>query len=672
MPVQKTITASFTGGEFSPRMLARVDIAAYERSLKTLTNGFPLTHGGVQRRLGTKYLGEVRDSARPVRLIPYTNSKTQSFVLVINGGKMEFIKNGAYVLSGSPATPYSISVPWDDDELDEVTYAQAGNIMFFAHPNHHPAQLGRSTDTSWALTNVDFTTNAISGHRFENNFIAFTIVQAGDGHDVGDYYRITVTGGGGASVTGPFNASGGEAPVGAMAAVAVNSDNIVAQIWTIECTVKSETREEWDVLGSVSGRPSVQWSSNDYPKAVAFHAQRLWYAGSNTRRQTMWGSSAGDYTVFTAGPLPNDGLNFTIASNKFDQILHLESARQLLIFTYGAEFTLSGAVGGVSPAGVEVRRHTMHGTAEVKPIRIGQEMIFVQRDGKKVRAVSFDVTLDANVAPDITILAEHITREGAADGITDMTFQQDPEYVAWAIRDDGVLLSLTHLREQEVTAWATHTTQNGLFENVTSIPEGNSDTVYTIVNRTIGSPAQTVRYVEYFCTTGECYTDSHLSGTAGTPTTTWTGLDHLQGETVATVGDGRAYPEQAVTEITPSNWGVVLSDAVSSVTIGTPYTTTVEMQHPNVPLGDGTSHGRQLTIKKAIIRQLESIGLYVNNQDIANLTFPITLDGGPNEFTGDRTITVAGWTPPNNLLIEQRLPLKWTLLGVILHTQTNE
>lgn len=684
MAIQKVIQTSFTGGELSPRMLARVDLGTYQRSAKQMINGYPYTHGGVTRRPGTQFIGEVSDSTKPVRLIPFTFSKTQSFALVFNDGKIEFLKNKAFITTGSPALPYSISHPFTDAELFEVTYAQSGSLMFLAHPNHAPKQLQRVSDTNWTLTDLDFTYNAVTDQFFENAYIEFTIVATGDGHDVGDFYEITVDALGGFTVGGPFNGSGGDAPVGSIVGVAVNQDNIAEQTWTITCVVKSSTREEWEVVGSGSpglGEPPAQWSDNDYPRAVSFHEQRLWFGGSNTRPQTIWGSAAGDFSNFTRGPLANDGLQFQIASNRFDQIIHLESARQLLIQTFGGEFSLTGGGGGITPSSFSIRRNTMHGTNDVRPMRVGQEILFVQRDGKKIRAISFDVTLDSNVAPEISILSEHITREDDADGIVDMTFAQDPEYIAWLVRDDGVLLSLTHIRDQEVTAFAKHTTgASGKFKAVTAIPEGTTDTVYVCVEREIddsgspfgspfGSPpTNPQRYIEFF--EEDSYLDSHLDVTlAGSPLpTTVTGLDHLEGQTVSIVADGSVHPDRTVV-----GGEVELAYGATNVTVGLGYTTTIQLLHPSVPLGDGTAQGRQLTIKQAVARLNETIGLQINGEDVPVVQLPVDALGDPPvPFTGDKQIYVSGWTSPNELLIEQVLPMPFQLLGVILKVEVNE
>ena len=80
---------SFEYGEISPRLLARVDLAAYNKATKAMENMYPKVSGGARRRRGTLFLGEVQDSEMAVRLIPYN----QEYILVFNGECIEVIKN---------------------------------------------------------------------------------------------------------------------------------------------------------------------------------------------------------------------------------------------------------------------------------------------------------------------------------------------------------------------------------------------------------------------------------------------------------------------------------------------------------------------------------------------------------------------------------------------------
>jgi hypothetical protein len=88
----------------------------------------------------------------------------------------------------------------------------------------------------------------------------------------------------------------------------------------------------------------------------------------------------------------------------------------------------------------------------VQPVQVGSTVLFLQRASRKIRELVYNFNTDSYVAPDLTILAEHIT-EG---GITELAYQQEPDSIVWAIRSDGVLLGMTYRREEEVVGWHRH------------------------------------------------------------------------------------------------------------------------------------------------------------------------------------------------------------------------
>jgi len=84
----------------------------------------------------------------------------------------------------------------------------------------------------------------------------------------------------------------------------------------------------------------------------------------------------------------------------------------------------------------------------------------------------------------------------ATSGIVDMSYQQEPIPILWAVRSDGVLLGFVCDVTEKVFAWFRVVT-DGLFESVAVISQdGEEDQVWVVVNRTI--EGVTKRYVEYF------------------------------------------------------------------------------------------------------------------------------------------------------------------------------
>lgn len=315
---------------------------------------------------------------------------------------------------------------------------------------------------------------------------------------------------------------------------------------------------------------------------------------------------------------------------------------------------------GITPSTIRIAPQTYHGSNDCMPIKIGNEVIFVQRDNAKVRAISYSVAEDVNQAPDISVLAEHLV----GPGVIEAAFAQSPDYLSWWIRQDGTLLSCVHMRDFNMTGWSSHSTE-GNFEHLAVIPESNQDTVYLVIERTING--NTKRYIEFFNYYDDVYTDCAIQLTAGSPTTTWTGLSHLEGKEVFPVGDGQVLPK-----VTVSSGQITLSKAVSSLVVGIPYLPRIVLQHPNVPNEHGTSQGGKVNISKILIKVLNTTGLTINNQEQPFRKFGDLTDSAIAPFTGDIAIANLGWSSNENTVLEQPYPLPWTILSAVMFVNSND
>jgi hypothetical protein len=92
---------SFAGGEFSPALQYRVDVQKYYAGAKKLRNVTIMKGGGAINRSGTKYIGEVSDSTKNVRLIPFVFNESESHVLELNNDLMRIINQGGHVLESA-------------------------------------------------------------------------------------------------------------------------------------------------------------------------------------------------------------------------------------------------------------------------------------------------------------------------------------------------------------------------------------------------------------------------------------------------------------------------------------------------------------------------------------------------------------------------------------------
>lgn len=669
MPKLQKIQTSFEFGEISPRLLARIDLPAYNKATKTMENVYSLIHGGALKRPGTLYIGPVKTESESTKLIPFVFNETTQFMLVVNGGFIQFLKDGAFIES-SPGVRYQLAVPYTSSQLSRIDYAQSGNTMYLVHPSHAPVLLQRITDTNWTLTTIPFTYRAVSDVTFSNAFISFKIINGTQKFNTGDYFTVTTVGGAISAIAGPVLGGGTPPGNGQIAGVISMPGATTSETWTISCVLSTTARQEWTVVGSVSGSPAAYWKAGNYPQTVAFFEQRLFFGGSTQFPQHIWGSGAGDYLNMTVGNRDADGVILQIAGNDYNGITHLVSARSLLALTTSTEFSIAGpnnfAISGISSN--IVKDHTRNGSSRVRPLRIGREVIFLQRDGKKARAIGYSVTEDANVAPDITIFAEHLTR---FDTFAGMAFAPDPDYIAWVIRSDGQMMSLTLERDFETQSWARHTT-DGLFEAVGTVPGVSANDVYVVVKRTVNGVER--RFIEQldYDVVERVFTDS-TALYDGVATTTISGLGHLEGKTVTAIvkedsssDRGVVHPDRVVT-----GGEIEFEYPVEYAAIGLPYTSTIELLDPE--FGDVTSPsaGRTKSVIDVVVRFQDTLNAKINGVVVPFRSIGDLMNEPVSEYTGDKRIKTLGWTSPNNIVITSDTPTPFSVLGVIVEAQVN-
>jgi len=411
-----------------------------------------------------------------------------------------------------------------------------------------------------------------------------------------------------------------------------------------------------------------------YPAAVAFYEQRLVFAGTSHQPQTIFFSQSGDFENFERGANDDDGLVYTIGSNEVNVIRYLASGRQLIVGTSGGEFVVraSGFDEPLKPNNTQIKQQTTYGSADIQPLQVGNATLFLQRAKRKLRELIFSNESDSYVAPDMTILAEHIT-EG---GITDFAYQQEPDSIAWTVRTDGVLACMTYRREEQVVAWHRHIiggafgSGDAVVESVAVIPgDLDEDEVYLIVKRTIDGA--TKRYVERMSgfdfgtdITNAFFVDSGLTY-SGSAATTISGLDHLEGETVSVLADGSVHPD-----VTVSSGSVTLQRSVTKAHIGLPFTSKVETLRIDGGSALGSSQGKVKRISEVTIRLFRSVGLKVGTSTSELDIVPFRDSGNAMDtatplFTGDKTVEFrGGYDDDATIVIQQDQPLPMTILAI--------
>lgn len=251
------------------------------------------------------------------------------------------------------------------------------------------------------------------------------------------------------------------------------------------------------IIGDVTVNPPEQvgfdLSDAVYPGVIARHQQRGIYASPTDFPLDVKCSRVGTPNSFPRRiPLLDDeSISFSLLGGNDSVIRHIIGLRRLVILTDQGEWIAEGDAAGILlPGVVNLNQHSANGSDTLAPLIANNSVIYLQSGGSIVRDLGFDLQVDGYKGNDLSVFASHLF-EGHT--IIDWAYQKKPHSVVWAVRDDGVLLGLTYIREHDIWAWHRHDT-DGEVESVCAVPEGTEDAVYLVVKRIIDG--ETKRYVE--------------------------------------------------------------------------------------------------------------------------------------------------------------------------------
>ena len=560
----------------SPEMFGRVDDVKFQTGAATMRNFVALPQGPAENRAGTKFVREVKNSANATRLIPFTYSTTQTMVIEVGAGYFRFHTQGATLTPGSPAAYngattyavgdlvssggvnyyciaattgnappnatywyalpsgiYEIPNPYAAADLFNIHYVQSADVLTLVHPGYAPRELRRLGATQWTLTTINFAapisaptgltlTRSLVHTEYNYTYVVTAVASddvsesvasssatiAGDFGKAGYYITISWSAVSGASRYRVYKLQGGlYGFIGETATTSIVDDNIAPDMGI--------TPPVYDTVFA---------STNNYPGAVSYFEQRRIFAGTNNSPQTMWMTRSGtesdmSYSIPTED---TDRIKFRVAAREANTIRHIVPLTQLLALTSAAEWRISPVNSDViTPTTISVRPQSYIGASNVQPSIVNNTVIYCAARGGHVRELGYSWQASGFVTGDLSLRAPHLFD---TYNIVDMCYSKSPHPLLWFVSDNGRLLGMTYVPEQQVNAWHWHDT-DGTFESCTAVAEGNEDALYVIVKRTIGGA--TKRYVERFETREitsieDCFfVDSGLSydGTNTTATT---------------------------------------------------------------------------------------------------------------------------------------------------------
>lgn len=402
-----------------------------------------------------------------------------------------------------------------------------------------------------------------------------------------------------------------------------------------------------------------------YPSATGFYEDRLVFAGSKGFPQTFWTSKTGDYYNFgTSIPsADDDGITATLNGGQMNGIKAIIAFGEMLLLTAGGEFKVSGGGKAITGSNVLSQPQEYRGVSDVNPVTIGSRIIYVQHQGNIIRDLAYSYDVDKYTGDDLNLLASHLF-EGHK--IISMTYQQIPNSIVWCVRDDGLLLGLTYIKEQDIYAWHQHTTAGGKFVSVCNIGGATEDKLYAVIERggqyyveIMESRDKSTNVEDQF------FVDSGITY-EGEPTDEISGLEHLEGYTVAILADGNVLPQQTV-----ENGKVLLGNKYKKVHVGLPIDAEIKTLPIDFTAQDGTYLSRKKRIATVTLLLKDSRGGLFGMKENELNEFkwrsneaygePISLQTGKFKVT----IKSATYDETQQIIIKQPDPLPMTVLSLI-------
>ncbi|KEJ93327.1 hypothetical protein [Synergistes jonesii] len=347
------------------------------------------------------------------------------------------------------------------------------------------------------------------------------------------------------------------------------------------------------------------WSdAQGWPSAAGFYQERLIMGSTREQPQSWWMSKTGDYYDFGASfeALDDEALSGTLVSRKMFDLRYFVSLGDLLVMTSGGEWKLSsGAAGGaVTPSNVDVGLQGNRGCAAIEPIVVGNMILFVQARGLRIRDLGYEYASDSYTGNDLTVLARHLF-EGRE--IVDWAFALEPDSMCWAVRDDGLLIGMTYIREHEVVAWARYPT-DGVVERVASVISRGSDLVYLCVRRGAERFIEVMEPMEASTAAEAFMVDAGITRVSASAQREVSGLSHLNGRTVCANADG-----DAVEGLVVEDGRVMLPEAARVVHVGLPYAAVAETLDLSYQRRDGAQLTRKSRVASVRVRVERTRGL---------------------------------------------------------------
>lgn len=407
----------------------------------------------------------------------------------------------AYSSGGTINRIYEIATPYLVADVGGIQYTQNADTMYLDHQFYEPRKLTRAGHANWTLarytrTADPFTTAKSITAATQANPVQVTVTA--HGRSVDDEIFID-------EVVGMTELNNKHYLVNSVvSANAVTLKNLDGTLVDSTAYTAYSSGGKFEHIGNTS-----------YPRAVTFTSDaRLLHGGTAAKPESIWGSRSPNsgtprYDDFTTGSDDTHATIFTLAPvhGQVNTVEWLANTDKFIVAgTFGTVRRIYGASESqsITPTDVTAKSVNNYGASSAMPVSFGTTIFYIQRGKKVLRSFEYDYSIDGYLSTDRNLVAAHLTDAGL-DKIISVQGRSD---TIWAVRTDGVALTLTYKEKEDISGWqrqmmgGSHRDSNNKtrrFGKVLSVGKmgrpSSEEQLWAIVERYIDS--KVVRSVEF-------------------------------------------------------------------------------------------------------------------------------------------------------------------------------
>lgn len=423
----------------------------------------------------------------------------------LNGANVDSTVFGDYTSGGSVVRIFTLTHSYSADTYADLQFSQSADVMILTHINYAIKKLTRTSDSGWTLTDLEIATDqepitSLSNNGAIGSTFQYEVYGVGPDGEIGEsaVTHTSTTANAATLVQLTFNTT----TTAAYYAVLRNNGYIGATA-TNTFVDNGQIAEWFDQIGNapLSEGELFPTPTPKRAAAVGFYQQRLLFGNLLDNftgipyPETIVPSFVGHYFDFwSRGPIAdndNNPFKFDVAGRRVNEIRHLVDLERLVVFTAdGVHVAQGDDAGALTPTTINLKRVSSTGAAKLRPLVCNESLLYLEARRSIIRDLNFQIQTQGYQGNDLTIFAKHLF-----DGHTveSWDYQLNPDSILFAVREDGVLLGMTYVKEQQIVAWHRHyftscdidrnPTDTGLADAVCCIPENDEDVLYVSVSR---------------------------------------------------------------------------------------------------------------------------------------------------------------------------------------------